>query len=502
MKNMIPFKRFFELCEALPYSKYRDIMKDAEVISYEVKENISKEYKTRYKDWFNGKWRVYIPMKSVTTEPIYQDIEEVLSKLHVPYTINGPNGWLTGNAKQKNGTRQQSISKLLQRENRLDLKKKFDERFKGAKEYTIEDDLTVVISRHPKDILEQTEDKEWHNRSCKRLSGGVNRHFIPTEINDGCLVAFCMHTADLYNKPKFTPLLDKAISRILVIPLVNENDEDDTCLHVPEQAYYKKFVVGFRKVVEDWVYEKQGFEPDLDEYCLDDERVYDNAYKDVKVLSNNNVKRLEELLVENDWTIETLNNETCHCYTYDLSLLDKLVPSQNGYNLSSYFRYIDIHNVNPELYRYNDDLQYLLIKKTNDYNKEKIIEKYKEAGGESDDWEEIVQELDIYLNFLTDGLSLWYEELRQIRFIEGIRDAIKSVTFTLKFGMFNIIELHSDRYKIEVYIDDSQFDTLCTFLEEPEIFADENMYNELFEEAMDNVIISTYELNDAIEDSI
>jgi hypothetical protein len=193
------FKKFIELQESLSLSKYRAIMKDASKISSDVKEHISDDYKTRYESWFGkNKWRVYLPLSSITTDTVYQEVENVLSQLPNPYSIGGADNWKAGLATSKtNPNRKQSIGKILQREGKTDIKKKFDERFKGAKTFSTEEDMTVVISRHPKDILEQTFDKEWANRSCKNVYDGGNRHYIPTEINDGCLIAYCIKNEHL-----------------------------------------------------------------------------------------------------------------------------------------------------------------------------------------------------------------------------------------------------------------------------------------------------------------
>ena len=65
------------MLEALSLSKFKSMLKDTGNTTLNdnvFDEKISLEYRERYKDWFGGKWRVYIPLSSLRNDPCYNSV--------------------------------------------------------------------------------------------------------------------------------------------------------------------------------------------------------------------------------------------------------------------------------------------------------------------------------------------------------------------------------------------------------------------------------------------
>jgi hypothetical protein len=156
--------------------------------------NIVANYKEHYEDWFGtdekGKpiYRIVLPLDEVSL--LEKEVNKVLEKYG--YKVSDWKLGLAYNAEQKRTTR---IGKLLLKNNHNNLLGYFNERF-GGKLAAENTPYQIVISRHPYDILGQSHDREWE--SCKNLTTttghGSNRHYLPLEINAGCLVAYVVKT--------------------------------------------------------------------------------------------------------------------------------------------------------------------------------------------------------------------------------------------------------------------------------------------------------------------
>lgn len=227
MKSLKEIYNNLVLNEALSVSQYRSIFK-----------NISDEYKNRYKSWFDGKWRIYLDtnedVKNDKTVKIPDEIEkEIKSK---GYEIDD---YIKGIAVDRSKKRIIKIGKLLK--DNPDLIKLFNERLKGNQTKSNSDYL-VVISRHPYDIAGMSMDRGWS--SCKKLTNGSNKHYIPSEIDGGYLIAYVIKNDDLNIK--------NPVGRLLLVPYVNVDDKNDTFLVVSPRVYGSD-VSGFKSTVEKWL---------------------------------------------------------------------------------------------------------------------------------------------------------------------------------------------------------------------------------------------------------
>lgn len=492
-------KSFKEIMtEKVELSKYREIYKQ-----------IDKKYREQYKTWFNNQWRIYLPLSGAVSDPLYQEVNNALSK--GDYEIAE---WNTGLAKSKKSTRTQRIGRLLTSLKEEGLLKRFNERHKGrevSKEK--EEDLLVCISRHPYDIAAMSHDRQErgfkHNKSgtwlsvedfvkkykdqisddgsgshylingehwdqstkgwtsCKNLVDGSNNHYIPTEIDAGCLVAYVIRPTDKN--------IQKPLSRLLIIPLFNENDPDDTILYVGDK-FYGKSITSFKTVVEDWLEEHQG-ETDISEYCLDTDKIYNDDYDELNRIG---VARLTSALNENNWNVQEIDQHSCRAYTYNMDWLNDIFmnyseKNENPNRVSKYFDgSIDTSVVDPESWEYDDNLRDI-IKEMEDGNPtlvNKIIKKYKDAGGTEEDFDDIVDDLENELPDLTTDISNWYEEKKNEKWLEAIQEAYASALRDT--GIF-YLRNDNDRWKLIVAVDSEEYERLLYLLENEELgYIEEN----------------------------
>jgi flavodoxin len=249
-------------------------------------------------------------------------------------------------------------------------------------------------------------------------------------------------------------------------------------LYVPEQQYYSSFVTGFRKVVEDWVYEKQGFEPNLTEYCLDGTRIYDYSDSNLNRLDLNSYIRLNEVLLENNWTVRECNDDYCEATTYDVTLLDDIFLDSKGQKETPYrvSRKFDERRIQSELYEVNGDpyedlyyLQQILKDDISASNKEAIIKKYTAAGGDNEDWDDIVEELEDYCEELADSLATWYNEQEYLCWMKAYQTHYSDALYDTKFFT---IDTFKGQHRIQLYCrnEDENYSYIINFLEGGETF--------------------------------
>jgi hypothetical protein len=275
---------------------------------------IEKTYKDRYKDWFGDKFRITIPLEEVSNT--YTLVNDTLSDYG--FTISD---WKAGQCVSlTTPNKPRRIGVILNDKGEQDVLKAFNERNKG-KATAEESKYTVVISRHPYDIIGQSFDRQWD--SCKNFVDGVNKRYIPMEVNLGSLVAYVVQkkseTKELLKldvtKPKevqdfankftkavgkpiisikkylrypneiYRAILDKEITiddlmaeypeeatkcltasndilsdpiaRYLIVPYISEDDPNDTMLMVSESVY-GKHVEGFKETIQHWLDLHQG----------------------------------------------------------------------------------------------------------------------------------------------------------------------------------------------------------------------------------------------------
>jgi len=207
--------------------------------------------KTRYSEWFGGKYRIYLPLKKKMDDkfelPIPNNVNSVLYYEGFEVVDYG-----NGLAKKTDGDDKRvfKIGSILQK-----AMKKFeaDNYYKEAYQKFISDPVRrtsrlqtaiVAISRHPYDIAGMSTDRGW--TSCMDLKSGSLSKFCAYDIKEGSLIAYLINADDKN--------INYPIGRFLIKPFINDNEE---VYLVPERKVYGTTVPGFKEAVQDWIDEKQ-----------------------------------------------------------------------------------------------------------------------------------------------------------------------------------------------------------------------------------------------------
>jgi hypothetical protein len=210
----------------------------------QIREYVPRNWnKKRYNDIFKGKYRLYLELEK-TEETDITPKPEVTTLLSLAgYKIIN---YKAGLCAKKNDDRPIRIGKIIQK-----LKQRNPDNvainialkaFQSDSQRTLykQDDLMVVISRHPYDIAGMSTDRGW--TSCVDLESGCNKDYIPNEIKAGTLVAYLIKKSD--------PNIEKPIARLLLKPYIN--DKSTIYLGI-DAAVYGTAPSGFKETVEKWL---------------------------------------------------------------------------------------------------------------------------------------------------------------------------------------------------------------------------------------------------------
>jgi len=219
--------------EAIPLSMIRPY----------IKGNKDK-YVNRLKDWFDNKWRIYLPTnnslnvsKNINNE-IENEIKQALS--NTQYELKDFNNGIAFDTKNK---REVKLGKILNR-----IKPELLQKFNNAESRQGKKikDVLVVISRHPYDILGQSYDRGW--TSCKKLESGMYQEYLKDEIFL-VIVAYLVYEDDRN--------IQKPIARVLATPYFD--NEYRIYYKINRRVYGSagQWEEAFIKTFQDWLNEKQ-----------------------------------------------------------------------------------------------------------------------------------------------------------------------------------------------------------------------------------------------------
>jgi t-SNARE complex subunit (syntaxin) len=136
----------------------------------------------------------------------------------------------------------EKIGKALEKSNApIDIKKKYmnSDSKQGSK--LKDDDLEVVISRHPYDVAGMSTDRGW--TSCMDMEDGCNVNFLKNEIKNGTHVAYLVRKDDTDLK---TP-----IARIAI----KQYESKDGHVSMLADKTYGLSHAGFVRTVNDWIHQ-------------------------------------------------------------------------------------------------------------------------------------------------------------------------------------------------------------------------------------------------------
>jgi len=219
------------------------------------------EFKKYLDHIFKGEDRIYLPFTSNKEVKVPSTINNYIESKG--YSIAD---YKAGLAVNKKG-RLLKIGKLLKDE--PELFKEFNTSRSGSKK----DNLMIVISRHPYDIVGASTDRGWE--SCLNLDGGSNKHYLHKEIDNGTLVAYVINGNDKN--------IEKPVCRRFIKQWINVKDKDDVIIY-PEKKVYGTEVPGFRDAVLGWI---KTFQKLKGIYQFNEELYPDNPNKDENIIDEN-----------------------------------------------------------------------------------------------------------------------------------------------------------------------------------------------------------------------
>jgi hypothetical protein len=228
MKFVKGYDRFLNINEALEISEVRPYIKAWE----------KSGGRTRYTEWFDNKWRIYLDIQKKSNIQI--KVEAILAANGYEIVSYQNNKAVKADAtdKTRNHT---NITKLLQRFNK-DLLSEYnhDKDIDNKNE-----DYKIVISRHPYDIAGMTTDREWHDDSCMEIRDGMYGYKVLDDVKQGSLVAYAIRKNDTN--------INNPVGRLLIKPFENKNGR----ILATDRKIYGYSLTGFKDTVEKWLAEKQ-----------------------------------------------------------------------------------------------------------------------------------------------------------------------------------------------------------------------------------------------------
>lgn len=277
------------ITEALKLSEFRPYLKGNKT-----------KYKDKLKEMFGNKYRVYINIEnnSKVIKEIETDLEKEIKKilLNTNFELIDFEKGLAYDNKNK---REIKLGKVLNK-----FSKELLNRFNAdlTRENSKQKKLLICISKHPYDLLGQSQDRGW--TSCKNLTDGQNKEYLKNEIFK-TLIAYLIYDNDKNIK---TPL-----ARILIIPYVNK--ENEVIYKLAPQIYGTTGVLkeNFLQSIDDWL-RKQNKNPGIYEFDPD---VYNDGtfFNKIKIYSNDDKEKyrqeIEEALIPiiREQEIKKLANE-------------------------------------------------------------------------------------------------------------------------------------------------------------------------------------------------
>jgi hypothetical protein len=196
---------------------------------------------TNYEEWFGDRWRIYLDLVTENSE-VYYDVEALLDE-HGYYIVD----YRKNDARKIDDDRKFGIGKLLHRFNKK-LKSLYD--VDKDKKGVISDEYSVVISRHPYDIVGMSTDRDWH--SCMNIRSIVdnNRAYVMEDVKAGSIVSYLIEKKDTN--------INNPINRLLIKPFYKDGEMKLVADAKIYKATFQKEIDGFRDTVEKWLVEKQG----------------------------------------------------------------------------------------------------------------------------------------------------------------------------------------------------------------------------------------------------
>jgi len=217
--------------EAIELSKAREYIKDWD--------------KDRLKDWFGGKYRVYLDLekKAAAAKDLESELEKEVKK-SLQNTDFEVKDFKQGMAYDKKNKREVKLGKVLSKIDKELLQKFANDPNREASKVS---EPIVVISRHPYDIAGQSYKRGW--TSCKDLSHGSNSRFVKDEAHS-TLIAYLIYKDDKN--------INQPIARVLINQFFNKKGKIHYIQQVKQYGSSGVWEGALFHTIQKWLDSKQG----------------------------------------------------------------------------------------------------------------------------------------------------------------------------------------------------------------------------------------------------
>lgn len=222
---------------------------------------------------FNGQLRIAIPLYNNKIREIISMLENGKGSSGNFYKVDTLNQLAYRIVETQHGPKQvpSRLGKVIQKELGKEYADEWSRQMASAnKGDSSEDSYTIIISRHPYDVVRMSDYDEWsscHSPPGKNYTGVNYFQCAIQEAIEGGPIAYVVHTEDyeeikdkLQNNEIFHDYDRgirgiKPISRIRINRYLNETDEYE--LAIPVVRQYGKQISGFKETIDNWFYERQ-----------------------------------------------------------------------------------------------------------------------------------------------------------------------------------------------------------------------------------------------------
>lgn len=198
-----------------------------------------KLYEKLFKFWTkkDKAYRIYLPVGKPAKPHNTQgrkSIEDYLQS--VGYTIDD---YLIGMAVHKDNGRTMKIGKILSKGKQVELKRVFDN--DKSRQAQSNQDMYVVVSRHPYDIAGMSTGRDWE--SCLNIVSGSNRAYTQSDVEAGHLVAYLVEGSDKN--------INRPLARVRLLRY--EADKGNSYILHRQVRVYGNSNPGFITTIDNWL---------------------------------------------------------------------------------------------------------------------------------------------------------------------------------------------------------------------------------------------------------
>lgn len=261
-------------------TKFSSFLQEAIKLSHAkdyTKQWKSKGLDKRFEKEFGGKYRIYTPLLNI--QHGFRLDKNLKNEIETLLQTNGYEivNYYENLCKKVDGKSLQKITKVLNSLKQQFLTIEYNEELMSFGKFS--DGYTVVISRHPIDIVGMSTGRGW--TSCMNLEDGKLKQALLADIDKGTLIAYLILDTDTN--------IEAPIARVSLKPFLDENEK---VWYFPDKVYGTENQYFYNTVIE-WLKSFQGESP-VGKYEIEP-LVYSDTPQ-TKYVVGNDVEKIKEIL--------------------------------------------------------------------------------------------------------------------------------------------------------------------------------------------------------------